>query len=147
MHVRAALIAFCFGVLVGETAASAEPEAAVPKALNEAGVTGAFQHGYWINGNGLYQICSVKVEGYAGQNPTCRLFIMAVADTFQDLKDGGTIPKDAAFCIPLGVTNGQESDVVVKFLADHPELIHRDAAGITFAALFEAFPCPGDTAH
>jgi Rap1a immunity proteins len=45
-------------------------------------------------------------------------------------------------CEANTVTFGQEHDIVVKFLSDHPELQHMPAYGLTTAAMIQAFPCP-----
>lgn len=46
------------------------------------------------------------------------------------------------FCTPGSVTLGQMVRIVVKFLENHPELLHEKNEGLfVVAALSEAFPC------
>ena len=47
----------------------------------------------------------------------------------------------APFCVPDGVSYGQMYDVVVKHLADHPDVRHFDAETRARAALRAAWPC------
>ena len=45
-------------------------------------------------------------------------------------------------CYPPGATYFQIIQVVVRFLAIHPERLHRHALDLVLLALHEAFPCP-----
>jgi hypothetical protein len=45
------------------------------------------------------------------------------------------------FCTPQEVTYGQKIDVFVKYMADHPEQRHEDAAALYVVAMGTAFPC------
>ena len=45
------------------------------------------------------------------------------------------------FCTPDGVTSGQAARLVVKYLRDHPELLHEDEFVLAVWALNVAFPC------
>jgi hypothetical protein len=44
-------------------------------------------------------------------------------------------------CIPEGVTGGQALLIIEKFMRDHPELLHHNAAVFSGFALTQAFPC------
>lgn len=44
-------------------------------------------------------------------------------------------------CAPGGVTTGQITDVVIKFLKDNPEVRHEGIDILTFRAISQAFPC------
>jgi hypothetical protein len=46
------------------------------------------------------------------------------------------------FCVPANSTMGQTTDVVKKWLADHPQFRHHTAPSLVQAALVEAYPCP-----
>jgi hypothetical protein len=46
------------------------------------------------------------------------------------------------YCVPLNVTVGQATDVIVKSLEENPETRHEPAALLAFNALIRAFPCP-----
>jgi Rap1a immunity proteins len=45
------------------------------------------------------------------------------------------------FCIPDGVTNMQMHKLIVKYMDEHPELLHRDLLQIAVAALGTTWPC------
>ena len=47
----------------------------------------------------------------------------------------------ALFCPPDGTTNGQAVRIVVKYLRDHPEELHKHDSVLAFTALKAAFPC------
>jgi Rap1a immunity proteins len=46
-------------------------------------------------------------------------------------------------CIPPGVTQGQAMLVVVKYMEQHPELLHQDLAALAADALHIACACHG----
>ncbi len=65
--------------------------------------------------------------------------IARITDT--DSAQGAAFPERRRSCIPENVTNGQVSDVVIKYLRDHPEERHILAAILVVKAMAEAFPC------
>lgn len=89
-------------------------------------------------GNDLLQTCTdtsnlVMITGCIG-------FISGVSrGTAAALE---TVNNRQFFCVPLGADNGQLTDIVVKWLRDHPEMRHHDATGLVIVALRGAFPCP-----
>jgi hypothetical protein len=52
-----------------------------------------------------------------------------------------TITQGKYHCRPTKVTNGQLSDIVFKYLKDHPEKLHENASLVIAMAYIEAFPC------
>ena len=46
------------------------------------------------------------------------------------------------FCAPDGVTIGQDRDILVKWLVEHPEWRHLSATAVTLRSLSSTFPCP-----
>ncbi len=44
-------------------------------------------------------------------------------------------------CVPEGVTNNQVTEVVRKYLKDHPEELHLHAVDLVQKALNKAWPC------
>ena len=84
----------------------------------------------WVNGNELKKYCSSN----SYERGICLGFTSAVAN----------IVAVAGWraCIPDGVTRGQLRDIMVKFLDDHPEALHLEAASLATRAYEEAFPCP-----
>lgn len=87
----------------------------------------------YFDGNMLYERCATKEENpdYYLNISSCRGYIIGVADAY----DG------YSFCIPNRVNIGQNSDIVMKYLHDHPEDRHQDAHVLTAYALSVAFPC------
>jgi hypothetical protein len=88
-------------------------------------------------GNQLYADCTSE-EG-ASARVYCSGYIAAIADAAAWGPPWGVFgyiqcPRDT-------VTLGQMSDVVVRFLAAHPERRALGAAGLVAQALSEAFPC------
>ena len=45
-------------------------------------------------------------------------------------------------CIPVGVTYGQEYNIVVKFIRDNPKFAQAATANLIPMAIMDAFPCP-----
>ncbi|MHC9247754.1 Rap1a/Tai family immunity protein [Aeromonas jandaei] len=84
-------------------------------------------------GNDLYSICSTKKgdEFYYMNSSECRGYITGVSDALSGY----------TFCIPSGVTVGQDVDIVMRYLSEHPESRHINAAELIARALYESFPC------
>lgn len=52
------------------------------------------------------------------------------------------IGNNAFYCLPeAGMTNGQSARIIVKYLKEHPELLHEPAIALATRAFREAFPC------
>ena len=81
-------------------------------------------------GNELLKICP------ANDKSSCRMYINGWID-------GIIVPKSLTklICIPDGVTNGQMTDVFVKYLRAHPEKRHKIASILAWEATQKAFPC------
>lgn len=45
-------------------------------------------------------------------------------------------------CTPPGTTVGQHARVLVKYLKDHPEHLHKNSGVLSYVAFTDAFPCP-----
>jgi hypothetical protein len=89
-----------------------------------------------LTGNDLFQYCGTELT--PGAQPTyqtgvCHGFIIGTAESMQS---GGVT------CQSPTVTNGQLIDVVVQYIALHPEIRDRPALLLTVRALHDAFPCP-----
>lgn len=89
-----------------------------------------------MTGNTLLEACESKDEF---QQAFCLGYILGVADL--DAMDGAAFPDRRRSCRAENVTNGQERDVVVKYLKDHPEERHVLAAILVVKAMAKAFPC------
>jgi Rap1a immunity proteins len=85
-------------------------------------------------GNDLFDLC--QKNEFA-----CIVFIQGVADGQMSAVWGTN--RDVAYCIPQGSTGKQVKDVVVAYLAAHPESRHFLASTLVAAALAQAWPqCP-----
>lgn len=49
--------------------------------------------------------------------------------------------KDAPFCVPVEAERGQLVRVVVRYMNDHPEELHKDKVVLVMGAFSAAFPC------
>lgn len=90
----------------------------------------------FYDGSSLLNLCESKdtLEKWF-----CVGFVVGVADSFdceRPLMDG------FHWQAPKGGTAGQIHKVVVRYLIEHPEKLHLQAASLSAAALSEAFPCP-----
>jgi Rap1a immunity proteins len=80
------------------------------------------------SGNTLLSECT-KLQAF------CSGYIAGVVDV-----TGQVIPGWRS-CIPLNVPLTQVTDIAVRYLKEHPEKRHYDAAWLVAAAMGEAFPC------
>jgi hypothetical protein len=90
------------------------------------------QGGNFQSGNKLKTHCAQKDSIF--DSAFCMGYIIGVADnnSFLICAPGGS----------GGVTQGQFTDIVKKYLNDNPAQLHRDADVLVLDALKQAFPCP-----
>jgi hypothetical protein len=89
-----------------------------------------------FTGTDLYNLCSEKrIEGY------CLSYV-------RGFMDGMTLGRAAGqrgpgiYCPPNeGMSVDQTRLIVEKYLRDHPEKLHQDAALLAAEAIIRAFPC------
>ena len=84
---------------------------------------------FFYDGNKLYELCKEN-----GIPEFCRGYIMGVTDVVLNQNADHV-------CAPEHATVGQITDVVTKYLTDHPELRHKSGWSIVITALKQAFPC------
>ncbi len=87
-------------------------------------------------GNDLLESCESKGNF---EQAFCLGYITGVTDI--EGLDSAVYPERRRSCVPENVTNGQARDVVVKYLKDHPEERHLQAAILVAKAMGQAFPC------
>ena len=58
------------------------------------------------------------------------------------LSEPGPLLAAAPNCPPKGATYGQDYLIVVKYIHNHPEEMHKQTSVLVLEALREAFPCP-----
>lgn len=93
--------------------------------VNGANAVAAYQ-----NGNTLWEQCSG--ESYASKG-RCSGYIIGVVDALAGFD------QDSADCVPRSATVGQITDVVSKYLKEHPEDRHLSAASLVKYAVEQAF--------
>jgi hypothetical protein len=91
-------------------------------------LTGPAAATYFDTGNELYERCLAAL-------PSPRLTCMASASAFMDMME------TLGYTCPSGLTKGQVTDVLLKYLKDHPESRHKSAASLALEAYSTAFGC------
>lgn len=89
------------------------------------------------SGNELLETC--RKESSMFSSGACLGFIEGVVEGMR--LQASTMNEKALVCPPYGVTVGQIRDVVMKYLADHPEQRHFSGAQVTVLALAGAWRC------
>src|SRR5262249_45249982 len=73
----------------------------------------------YITGNELYKNCTANIRDDIAGAGICVGYVEGIADAHEF---------DATNCVPPGVSVGQIKDVIVKYLAETPQLRHQSAA-------------------
>jgi hypothetical protein len=123
----------CLALLVAVVATAQVQKEHVKKFKSEAAII-------W-SGNQIYDLCqhykTDKLKGSLG--PGCLMYITGAAQTLA-LNDN-TETTMVSPCMGKEVTNEQITDVVIKWLDDHPETRDRPAPYLIVESLNRAFPC------
>jgi hypothetical protein len=105
----------------------------------------------YTTGNELRENCRYAVSESDADHITARAGLcIGFIDGFQQFEQIMDIAMGARaanlgsrlICVPDGVTNGQAVKVVVRYLDQHPESLHKFAGLLVYEALTDAFPCP-----
>lgn len=100
--------------------------------LSLAPFPAAAQTGGVFTGNDLKKVCDSDQMG-------CIMYVMGSADSW-------TVAhywyKLQPACYPNGAIIAQRKAILIKFLNDHPEMLHQPAGAIYVTAMSQAFPCP-----
>jgi hypothetical protein len=91
-------------------------------------------HAGFESGNSLKGFCDTK----GWQEAVCSGYVTGVYDMLEGISSENAIPP---LCVPADVTRGQLQAIVLKFLNEHPELLHYSAAALVNIAIRQAFPC------
>jgi len=91
--------------------------------------------GSFMDGNKLHSYFNDKYLEAAAAG-----YVTGLIDGVTSLAAGKMLT-GSFFCVPSAATVQQVSDVVKKYLAEHPERRHYTASSVIFVALGEAFPC------
>ena len=74
----------------------------------------------------------------AGNALLCSGYLMGMIDAEKYLKDAGV----NLFCLPNGgISTQQAARIVLKYLNDHPEELHREPRTLVYLSLYNAYPC------
>lgn len=90
----------------------------------------------FTTGNDLLSDCEERATYDAGY---CLGYIASANDTHDTWVHWGLMPRQ--YCVPKAATQGQLEQVVVKYLKERPEKLHKVASGGVIQALALAFPC------
>lgn len=93
----------------------------------------------FFTGVDLLNYCN-KGEG-SDESLVCVGYLTGVHDAFSMTQVKITDRKEEQFCTPEKFAKIQLFRVVLKFLEDNPEHLHRDAWLLIMTALSKAFPC------
>lgn len=95
---------------------------------------------------------AITMLGCTGEKPhsSCVAYVAGVVggvcqhEQLLAAEAGRTDPRNCHwFCPPAeGIPPSQVARIVVKFLREHPELLHMSAPVLVMRAMTEAFPCP-----
>jgi hypothetical protein len=87
-------------------------------------------------GNGLSAYCHSPDLNYVNY---CHGFINGVVEGI--LAEGESGLSEEHICLPENVTRGQIKEIVLKYLKDNPEKLHRPSFILIFNATRKVFPC------
>jgi Rap1a immunity proteins len=101
------------------------------------------------DGNTLLKQCGLLVSFMDGGKPDVASSgdLMFCAGFMQGIMNMNrlyqrVLKSDAQFCLPEGgIPNGQAARIVVKYLREFPEELHRNEFVLAFWAFQAAFPC------
>jgi|SRR5271157_316949 len=85
------------------------------------------------SGNNFISRCDPAPDAWI--DGFCRGYIAGLAEP-------GPLLTFAPNCPPKGATYGQDYLIVVKYIRNHPEELHKETNILALEALREAFPCP-----
>ncbi len=87
-------------------------------------------------GQDLLETCSRAAPGSGVNSGFCDGYVRAVSDEMLNYPFAGL-----QACLPTDITSRQLTEVSVKFLHEHPGLLHVTAYQNVESALLVAFPC------
>ena len=89
----------------------------------------------WESGNDLLSKCEQEGDFFEG---VCVGYILGIMDGHDALIVWGEL-NEPTFCRPDGLSVRQVQAVVIKYLKEHPEDLHKVASSLVLTALTEAF--------
>lgn len=95
----------------------------------------------FYSGNELQEKCGATAgsRDYYQNTALCFGFVAGVSGTLSMMSGAG---KGYPYCPPQQITLGQATDIVRKYLNEHPEERHLDGITLATVALLNAFKCP-----
>lgn len=83
----------------------------------------------WMNGSQLHDACTSSA---AVDRAMCLSYVMGVLDGYRALPQPPVVPED--------ISAGKVRDVVVAYMADHPEVLERQGRTVVKSAITDAWP-------
>ncbi len=95
-----------------------------------------------LEADALIALCKgAETDASSSGSMTCLSYIGGFTDGYNVAMARFNHEKQSAFCPPPEVTRQQMAKVIVKYGADHPNLLWSGAALFTALALKDAYPC------
>ena len=95
-----------------------------------------------LSAEDLVQACKdASANPVSASGTMCLTYVAGFKDGFGIAMAKFNHQKQSGFCPPPEVTTSQAAKVIVKFAADHPNLLWSGAALFTAIALKDAYPC------
>jgi hypothetical protein len=123
--------------------------AAAALAVLLSGPAASAQTGDTASGNFMLPYCEQSLligTGQASRDKTPYLMGVCFGIIEALLYAGSIHPPQLGICKETGVTRQQGVRVVIKYLKDHPEQLHRNFIQVAHVALRQAWPCDKDWA-
>jgi len=95
----------------------------------------------FLSGSEILDRCEAYLSetGSVARGETCVGYVMGITDAHGTFTDWGEM--SPLWCTPDNMSTGQMVRVVTKYLQEHPEDLHLQAASLVSIALRKAFPC------
>ena len=88
----------------------------------------------YVDGNGFYESCRLDATA-----AVCIAYVKGASDAFSA---ASILLNACLYAPPPNASADQLSDILVKYLREHPERRALGAASLFLAAMRETFPCP-----
>lgn len=96
----------------------------------------ASQAGAVTTGHDLLEMCSKPVSESGFERGFCDGYVRAISDQMHNYPFVGL-----QTCFPMDVTSRQLTQISMKYLREHPGVLHLSAYHNVESALLRAFPC------
>jgi len=94
---------------------------------------------FFMPGSEILERCEAYLSKRDASGNTCFGFVTGVADAHNNFTEWGKM--SPLWCQPDNIGTGQLIRIVTKYLQEHPESLHNQAASLVANALVLAFSC------